>query len=68
MRSGAARGLAGRSVVLVDDIVTTGATMRSAVEAIEAVGARVVLAVCLCVSPRKDLPQKTEWNLTGERG
>lgn len=68
VRSGAARRLAGRSVVLVDDIVTTGATMRSAVEAIDAVGARVVLAVCLCVSPRKDLPQKTEWNLTGERG
>lgn len=68
VRAKAARLLNGREVILVDDIVTTGATARAAIAALEREGARVVAVVALCVAPRRDAPQKTEWNLTGERG
>lgn len=68
VRRRAVRRLRGRPVILVDDIVTTGATLRAAVAALEAVGVEVVAAVALCTALRRDMPQKTEWNLTGERG
>ncbi|GAA1317105.1 ComF family protein [Leucobacter albus] len=68
VRRSKTRTVHGRSVVLVDDIVTTGATARAAVAALEAAGATVVAVVALCSAVRRDAPQKTEWNLTGERG
>lgn len=46
--------LRGREVVLVDDIVTTGATLDAAAAALTAVGAKVVAHVALCVVERRD--------------
>ncbi len=43
----AAAGVRGRHIVLVDDVLTTGATMRSAAEALLAAGAATVSAYCL---------------------
>lgn len=40
-------GVCGRHIVLVDDVLTTGATMRSAAEALLAAGAATVSAYCL---------------------
>lgn len=50
----AARQLSGRSVILVDDIVTSGATTRAACEELERAGARVTVVVALCGVTRKD--------------
>lgn len=68
VRARAVRRLQGRPVILIDDIVTTGATLRAAVAVLEAAGIEVIAAVALCAALRRDVPQKTEWNLTGERG
>lgn len=46
--------LEGREVVLVDDIVTTGATIRAAVETLTAAGATVVGIATLAVARRRD--------------
>jgi predicted amidophosphoribosyltransferase len=43
----------GKRVVLVDDIVTTGATMAEAARALSAAGAHPVGACCLCVTIRQ---------------
>jgi len=45
--------LTGREVIVVDDIVTTGATTAEAARALEAAGARVIGACCLCVTVRQ---------------
>lgn len=50
----AAGSLRGREVVLVDDIVTTGATVRAAVAALERGGAEVVAIAALCAAERFD--------------
>lgn len=53
-RSLAARDVAGLRVVLVDDVVTTGASIGEAVRALRAAGADVVAAVTLAATPRRD--------------
>ncbi|MFC5123908.1 phosphoribosyltransferase family protein [Pseudoclavibacter helvolus] len=50
----AERGLAGRRVVLVDDVVTSGATLREAVRALEAGGAVVVGCVVIAEAVRRN--------------
>ncbi|KAA8815835.1 ComF family protein [Bifidobacterium callitrichos] len=46
--------VAGRTVVIVDDIVTTGATMRACAAALETAGARVLAGLALAATPRYD--------------
>ena len=45
--------LRGREVVLVDDIVTTGATLDAAATALEAAGATVIATVALAAAERR---------------
>ncbi len=65
VRHSARRLVRGRRVVLVDDIITTGASMRAAREALEHAGANVVAMVALCVAGRRDaqgVPAKSREN------
>lgn len=50
---GAAEWLEGKRVLLVDDVITTGATVAACTHALLAAGAESVFAVSLCVSERK---------------
>lgn len=45
----------GRRVVLVDDIITSGATMRACAAALQASGAQVVACLALAATPRYDV-------------
>lgn len=54
----------GREVILVDDIVTTGATVRAAQEVLEEAGARVIAVVALCIAVRRDTPRTSTGNRT----
>lgn len=47
-----ARRLADRDVIVVDDILTSGATLAEAIRAVEAAGGRVVGAATLAFTPR----------------
>lgn len=54
IKRSARRLVRGRDIVLVDDIITTGASMRAAREALEQAGAQVAVMVALCVAERQD--------------
>lgn len=47
-------GVRGREVVLVDDIVTTGASCRAAIAAIEGAGGAVIAVAAVCAAVRRD--------------
>lgn len=53
VRPSARRRLKGCEVVLVDDVVTTGATVLAASRALTAAGARVIAVVALCAVERR---------------
>ena len=53
VRPGAATRLAGRSVVLVDDVVTTGATLTEAARALVDAGVHVAGALTIASTPRR---------------
>ncbi len=52
VRRGAGRGLSGKRVLLVDDVVTTGATLEACARALRRAGAGVVVACVLARTPR----------------
>ena len=55
-----ARGsLAGRRFVLVDDVVTTGATLEAVADALRAAGGEVLGAVAVAATPRTGRPRAT---------
>lgn len=60
LRSGAASVLAGRDCVVVDDIVTTGATVTEAVRVLTGAGAQVIGVAAICATPLRG-------RLSGER-
>lgn len=51
--------LRGREVILVDDIVTTGATMSAAAQALTVAGATVCAVVAVCATDRRDQQRQT---------
>lgn len=56
------RLVAGRPVVLVDDVVTTGATLVAASAALQAAGATSVVAAVLCATQRRrSVARVSEW-------
>lgn len=51
--------LSGREVILIDDIMTTGATVRAAIEALRSVGARVVAVAVIAAVSYEGTPENS---------
>lgn len=64
MRASAPRG--GQDVVIVDDVVTTGATIDEAARALSAAGHRVRGAVALAATPRLDRTSRDTAEMDGD--
>jgi predicted amidophosphoribosyltransferase len=56
LRRGAASRLAGRTVIVVDDVVTTGVTLRECAVVLQAAGARVAAAATVAATQRRHPP------------
>ncbi len=65
-RFAARPALAGRRVVLIDDIVTSGATLRDAARALHAAGATVVGAAAVAATPRRQGASSVLWKLCAD--
>jgi predicted amidophosphoribosyltransferase len=50
-----ARPIAPRAALLIDDVVTTGATLARAADALEGAGSAVLGALVLAATPRRDV-------------
>ncbi|QIK62982.1 ComF family protein [Leucobacter viscericola] len=59
VRGSARPRLRDREIVLVDDVITTGATARAAQKVLEEAGARVIAVVALCAVVRRDTRQNS---------
>jgi len=57
--------LDGRTVIVLDDVVTSGATLLAAAAALRAAGAVVAGAVALAATPRRFGVAAVEWRITG---
>lgn len=55
------RSIEGRSFVFVDDVVTTGATAREVIRAVEQGGGEVIAIVALAATPRRDRDEAARW-------
>lgn len=56
----------GALVIVVDDVITTGSTLREAIRALESAGARVIAAATLASTPRLFAPAATHRQLGGD--
>ena len=56
VRAAALTGTAGASLVVIDDVVTTGATVAEAVRALRAAGLDVSAIAAACGTPRSGQP------------
>lgn len=67
--SGSMRAVAasGMRVVILDDVVTTGASIREAARALRAGGAEVIGAATIATTPRRDRSKVSHSELTGDR-
>ena len=54
LRAAAARRVAGRTVLLVDDVLTTGVTVRKCHDLLAAAGAREIRIAVLARTPRRE--------------
>ncbi|WP_169080213.1 ComF family protein [Microcella alkalica] len=59
------RDLQGRRVVLLDDVVTSGATLRAAARALARAGAAVVGGAAIAATPRRHGESAIRWHLVG---
>lgn len=53
--------LGGRSFIVVDDVITTGASVREAIRALDAAGGTVLAVVALAATQRLDGAESSRW-------